>query len=362
MNPKPALEAFFSSPDGQVADVTCVGPSPFENVLCLGFEDGSMRFLDLERREWSIPHPLSPSQEAVNGFAAIPGKSLAVSTPAQVSFLQFLPDRPIISHFPHGAHGVIATHSGTYVAPLGHTGLLFVQPTPDGIQEMFVAKPTEQNLYCYHTLVLHDGAGNEYLTIAHRDGGIGICPYTSRSIMRFTDFKDDIVDLCLVSDRSLELIAIASSGELYYIADVSTVKLLTATLPELVGQQVYSVSVISDHVVIQTSRKIYLYEQLVQHLRTGYQSGHHQNQYHVHTLPLETTQLFIHDHEYILAVLGENAVETLSISELLYNRTPAVAPSRTTNERRTVVPFDLQRPLDPFTQETNPVTSELQAA
>lgn len=372
MNPAPALEAFFKSPDGQVADITCVGPSPFENVLSLGFDDGTMRFLDLVQHEWSIPHPISPSQEAVNGFAAIPGKSLAVSTPADVSFLQFLPDRPIISHFPHGAHGVIATPSGTYVAPLGHTGLLFVQPMPDDNQEMHVSQVDDhnQNLYYYRAAAVHDHAGNEYLGIAHRNNGIGIMPFTNKttnkSILRFQEEQYDFVDACSVSHDSLELLAVTTDGKFYYFSDVST---LENPKTILIGDQdhlIYSMSIAGDHIILHENRKILILQSFFSKLRSQALSlgkiGESDSNYEYTNIPIEAADIYIHANEYILAVMGENAVQTLSISQLLKNSVPGVDRPGARFDDLKLVPFNSPRQLNALADEKHTVANEPQAA
>ena len=127
MNPSVSVPTFVRDfPDGP--EVTWVGPNPFAGGFSLGFDDGSIMFSDLATgRSKSLP--VSEAKEAINGIAAIGKSSLAVSTRSDVTFLQLDgPAKDTRVQFRGGAHGVISTQSGYFIAPLGMKGLLIVKP------------------------------------------------------------------------------------------------------------------------------------------------------------------------------------------------------------------------------------------
>src|SRR5258708_4950977 len=91
-------------------DVTWAGANPFHEGLCFGFDNGTLVYLSEKTGKSTSHQQFSPSGEAINGVAAIGADSLAVSTRADVSFIQLDPKRNSArAVFRGGAHGVIAT-------------------------------------------------------------------------------------------------------------------------------------------------------------------------------------------------------------------------------------------------------------
>jgi hypothetical protein len=100
--------------------VCWAGPHPFAPGLCFGSEDGMVLFTDEQGRALSLPGKGSVSGEAVNGVACM-GTWVAVSTRQEVNFLPLPGTEGGHSFgvaFPYGAHGVSATPSGYFIAPL----------------------------------------------------------------------------------------------------------------------------------------------------------------------------------------------------------------------------------------------------
>ena len=140
MSPRDQIEAVYRG-SASMPDVTWVGQNPRMPGLLLGFDNGTFIFTDATAGHVSEPQQISPSADAINGIAAVGATSLAVSTRSDVSFIQanssIGPSRAV---FPGGAHGVIATKSGSFIAPLGQKGLLIVRPGNGPLQGMEVAR------------------------------------------------------------------------------------------------------------------------------------------------------------------------------------------------------------------------------
>ena len=179
MSPSDQIKAVYDK-YSSLPDVTWVGPNSRMPGLILGFENGAIILTDAATGHVSDLEQLSPNGEAINGIAAIGVASLAVSTRSEVSFFQANSSvGPGIAVFPGGAHGVVATGSGSYIAPLGPRGLLIVRPTSGLIQRMEVTTGTEGKLYFYRAAALHDRRGTETLIFANRKSGVGLSVFKS---------------------------------------------------------------------------------------------------------------------------------------------------------------------------------------
>ena len=154
-------------------EVTWVGPNPFEggSSILVGFDDGSIESSDLDKARRPKPPmvmPVSQAKEAINGIATIGKNSWAVSTRSEVTFVEFessTKDKGSRTEFSGGAHGVISTQSGYFIAPLGMRGLLIVKPDANSKQVFNVITNTKNNLYCYRIAALRDTAGTEVLEL-----------------------------------------------------------------------------------------------------------------------------------------------------------------------------------------------------
>ncbi len=164
-------------------DVTWAGPSPFGTGLCFGFDNGTIVFLSDVNGVATDYQPISPGGEAINGVAAIGTTSLAVSTRADVSFIQLDSKKGYQrAVFPHGSHGVIATKSGFFVVPRGPSGLLVVKPTSEDQQQMTVTEGNEGQMYFSRVAALNDEKGKEILVFANRRNGVGMTRIYRRRI------------------------------------------------------------------------------------------------------------------------------------------------------------------------------------
>jgi hypothetical protein len=175
----------------------------------------------------SPPIKITASKEAINGVAAIGSASIAISTRSEVTFIEVItPQDAPRAVFGGGAHGVVATKSGYFIAPRGIHGLLVVKPDRSPEQKMRVTTGTDRQLYFYRMVALHDSSGRETLVFANRRHGVGLSDFNGAQDKRgvHTLFFDglDVVDVCGVAEGSLSAIAISPKAEVLWIRDSST--------------------------------------------------------------------------------------------------------------------------------------------
>ena len=151
------------------------GECPWTGGLGFGTYSGRL-FMPLGvDQEVDLPAPIS--EEAVNE-AAFAGTLLGVSTRCDVSVLELSPtDRRIKrlgAPFDGGAHGIVATAAGGFLAPLGPDGLLFLDadPGPDRRLRTRIGRIDSDALVLYklRSLCTFGGRGEVFACAARRGG------------------------------------------------------------------------------------------------------------------------------------------------------------------------------------------------
>jgi hypothetical protein len=316
MNPtEPFSAAVRTFSDGP--DVTWIGPNPFASGLCIGFDNGTILF-ETATGYTTRPQEISPAKEAINGVAAIGTSSLAVSTRSDVTFIQI--ESPINSSravFPGGAHGVVATQSGYFIAPLGAKGLLLARPETGPQQMMHVTPGTEGQLYFYRMTALHDTTGKETLVFANRRNGVGLSEFKGDEVernvhtLRFEGL--DVVDVCGISQGSLSAIAISPKAEVLCIRDTSKRDDPVAMRLGGIEGQVYRVLATPQHLFVLSSKALYVWVNLVDKVLYNKTTTPRS---HPLVLPLEAVDMSLYDNEYLLLVMAVNAIMSVKISDL----------------------------------------------
>ncbi len=307
-------------------EVTWVGPNLFAggSSILLGFDDGSIEFSDLDKARRPKPPivmPVSQAKEAINGIAAIGKSSLAVSTRSEVTFLEFespTKGKGSRTEFSGGAHGVISTQSGYFIAPLGMRGLLIVKPDANSKQEFNVITNTKNNLYCYRIVALRDTAGTEVLVTANRKNGVGVSTFhgdqdgQSIHTMRFEGV--DVVDVCGIASDSLSAVAISSRGEVLWLKDTSKRdEPLVVRLTGIEGQ-VYRVLATTQHLFVLSSKALYVWSYLVESVLVNQEFA---RQSSPHVRYLEAVDMSLLNDDSLMLVMGTNTIEGFKIDDII---------------------------------------------
>jgi hypothetical protein len=201
-----------------------------------------------------------------------------------------------VDFFPGGAHGVIATKSGSYVAPLGPNGLLIVRPTNDFLQKE-VTKGTEGKLHFNRAASLHDQLGTETLIFANRKNGVGLCVFSS-------DERPRVV---------LSAIAVSKTADLLWINDTSQNTDPVVIRPTHVEGAVYRALATSRHLFVLTSKALYVWFDFVNRAIAGQFASTEMVRL---VLPIDAIDMYLLDDQYLFLVMGVNAVTSLAITDI----------------------------------------------
>lgn len=299
-------------------DVTWVGGNPFEPGFCLGFDNGGIMLLDITAGREGKMQVISPTGDAINGVASIGTSSLAVSTRSEVSFIQLKgPGDHPRANFPGGAHGVVATRSGYFIAPLGAKGLLVVKPTNDYVQPMGLAGGGRDELYFYRMAALSDGVGKEILIFANRKNGVGVSDFNGsregHHIHTMGFEGGDVVDVCGIAPNSLAAIAITKTAELLWIRDSSKRDDPIVTKLSGLSGHIYRVLATPDHLFVLSSKALYVWPNIVARARDGRFVG---SEVMRMELPVEAADMSVIDGKWLALVMGSNAISVTEITDI----------------------------------------------
>lgn len=341
MNPAGLLSVLVrTSTDGP--EVTWVGPNPFGRGLCLGFDDGTIILNNTATGETTPHQEISAAKDAINGVAAIGTRSLAVSTRSDVTFIQFeSPTNSSRAVFAGGAHGVVATESGYFIALLGRKGLLLVKPEVGQQQEMRVTVGTEGLLYFYRMAALCDATGKETLVFANRRNGVGLSVFDanqeSRNVHTLGFAGLDVVDVCGVSRGSLSAVAISPTAEILWIKDTSKREDPLAMRLHGVEGQVYRVLATPQHLFVLTSSALYAFANLVG--KVLYDKATTSSCFPF-VVPMEAVDMSLYKNEYILLVMAANSIMSVRITDLEKQPSDQVGISIEMSQKTSVEDFD----------------------
>jgi hypothetical protein len=257
-------------------EICWAGPNPVGPGFCFGSEDGWLLFTDDDGAAPSHPVKGTLSGEAVNGVAGL-GRWLTVTSREDVSFWT-LPEKKgekvFCAVFPHGAHDVISTDDGSFVAPLGRTGVMTLKPPFDEKPAVTVSGGPKEGLNFHRVVSLRSGSGQEVLACAARRAGIGATEFRwdreSHNLSTVTFEELDVVDICAIGGAgSLAVAAIARNGALILLRDVFQDKHPITMRFDNVKGTAYRLLSCRGHLFLLTSKAIYVLARLVDKFLAG---------------------------------------------------------------------------------------------
>jgi hypothetical protein len=192
--------------------VSWVGECPWTSGLCFGTEEGQLLIPMGEDSGKTLILDLVKSGEVINCVAFARGNLLAASTRDEVVFYRFPTESeslgliPVGPTFDGGAHGIVATSAGGFVAPLDYNGLLLMDVRSDQTYTRRITKPSggEHNFYKLAHLGMSERG--EVFACALRKGGLlgmTLPPYRGPEQAVAHLFQGlDGIDVCSLKDPS----------------------------------------------------------------------------------------------------------------------------------------------------------------
>jgi hypothetical protein len=310
--------------------ISWAGPSGRDEDFCFGSEDGKLQFTTVDGVRIGGFVSSEENPEAVNGVAFI-GPVIAVSTRNEVTFWT-LP-RPGSKEaqravFPCGAHGVIATAEGYFVAPLGRTGLMKVRAGREEEQPVTVSRATDQTFDYYKVISLHSYGLPEVLAGAARFGGVlgmELVQENGRGQISSMTFPGlDVVDVCSLGTGVLPpaVAAVGRNGTLVLLRDVLHERSpLTMRFEDIPGIA-YRVFSAQGSLFLLTSTGLYVLAGLAQRFLAG--EAVERTPTPVRGIPLEAVDANLCAQRWLLVVMPDGALR-FDLNLLMGNPPPREA-------------------------------------
>jgi len=304
--------------------VTWAGEFLWTHDLCFGTEDGSIGVRDVNGHEISYG-PIIESGEAINGVA-FSRNMVAISTPGELLInLHPFPGGLQTTLYNGGAHGVVATGSGGFLAPAGASGLMLVELLPDGSFQNREFRGSDAELYFYRMARLGGtDVGDEIFACAGRNDGLMAITIKSDGIpsriiinkgsITTGNENIDIVDVCRLPSQTHPF-ATASLGidnSLHLSHDIRREHAqLGLRFPEMQGTA-YNVLSAQGHIFILTSDAFYFLPKLADRFLGGEQISGRMT---VPRIPLEALDCSIAYEEHLMLIVARSVL-LLEISKL----------------------------------------------
>ena len=301
-------------------------PALFNAQVCLGGEDGELIFMPNNGNWKPGVNRFISTGDAVNGVAFIENR-IAISSRSEIAIVMIRrEDEAMHAIFPAGAHDVIATHSGYFVAPLGISGMMLCRP--DSVQ-VFV-KRGERVVNLYKISSFWDGT-TDAVACAARQDGVYATPLPESADkgldnvhwFRFHDF--DAVDICSLGSRSAAVLGADGSFVLVHDILSENEKPTTMSFPDVLGTG-YGILTVQGHIVVLTSRALCIYKDLARRFKEGCSVDREAT--FVLVLPVEAVDVNRYDDSKLLLILPD-AVLLANVEMLMEPKLPSMVPQKT---------------------------------
>ncbi len=306
-------------------EISWAGPDPYGDGFCFGSESGQLVFTDSEGNLFpdQADKPLS-SGEAINGVAFIQ-HWMAISTRHEVrvfTLSRHEGERIRCAELPVGAHGIIASPSGHFLAPLGCTGILFCKPK-DGPEQTLTISSGPQEIYIYRLVVLHAANGDEVIACAARRSGVAAMEFKGagegHTLHVFGSEGLDVVDVCpLAGDSPGGVVAIGKDGTILLFRNVLTDRNpIAVRYPSLQGTP-YRLLSTRGYLFLLTSAGLYVIADLINRSLNG---NGQDKATPVLFVPMEAVDAYLGGNQWVLIVMPDGVLRF--DVELLQRNKPA---------------------------------------
>jgi hypothetical protein len=357
-------------------DVSWVGKCPWTNTWWFGAEDGQL-FIEspcsseiTDGEVVSMKADSFPIATDTINDIAFAGDLFAVSSRNEV-VIGIRPDpldaelKGIAHPFIGGAHGVVASRSGAFLAPIADQGLLILKVAGNQLDTRIGSLPGVPFNF-YRLVRLGSGLENEAFAAAGRRDGLMAVDFphgsTSGQMLHHRFQGHDIVDVCPLNDPSFPLAAACVSRDrvIFLIRNVLEEQTpSTLNLASLQGTA-YTLLSAQGHLFLLTDRELVVMSGTAAKFLGGEAPGRYLE---VSTIPVDAAEAFLLHDQSVLLIEEDRIVSKFEISDLVGSQVEdrvdagSMSNGLAQLEKRMEVPRDPQRvPLTPIESGWEPIT------
>jgi hypothetical protein len=307
-------------------EITWAGEWPSTGGFCIGTVDGRIFYSkDAAGRGEVEGRPLAVAEEAINGVAF--GKDfVGVRTRSEVSLYRLLPsgdDVESVTRASRGAHSILATPAGQFLAPIGGDGMLCIDAGRVPQVGAWIDHARQSEPYYYQLIYLADSGDHQVLACAARTDGLLRIPFDKEKagdrITGFAASDIDLIDVCSLSapEWPFSVAGLGLDGSLILVENIlEEPKALTLRFEEIRGTP-YSLLSGEGHLFVLTSKELVILPGLASRFLHGERID---CPIHGYRTPIQAVDASIAYGEYLMIVLDEG-VSILEISRLLSSGT-----------------------------------------
>lgn len=304
--------------------VSWVGECPWMRSLCFGGEDGSLVFLPGDEASGKKkPLSIRPATDTINAVA-FSGEFIAISSRNEVLVgKRASRDDPRPNFLPHsfigGGHGVEASNTGAFLAPIGDQGLLILAHD-DGQMNAHIAWHQDVPFNFYRLVRLGEGhAGEVFAAAARRDGlaAVNFADGTLTAPMIQHRFNGhDIVDVCSLNDPRFPLAAACVSREcaIFLMRDVlGTEAPVTLNYGGLEGTA-YTLLSAQGHLLLLTDQELIVFPEVAARFLQGDSLD---RPLAIVSSPVNAAEAFLLGNQSVLLIEEDSTVAEIQVVDLV---------------------------------------------
>jgi hypothetical protein len=301
-------------------EITWAGDCPWTGGYCFGTESGAVFFFGDAGCEPNLEYTETLAEDPINGIAFC-DEFIGVSTRSEVLVHRRVSAGVFELAFsgPGGAHGILGTPDGQFLAPMGLEGLLCVDVAVNGGPRVWNERVNGVPLNHYSLTRLGNSAGKEILACAGRTDGLLRLDFNAgdeRSLISRLMAPDvDFVDVCSLRSARwpFAVAALCLDRSLLLVRDLLTDERPQTLRIDGIRGTPYGILCALGHLFVLTSQHVTVFPNLacwyLDHERFGQPLQYRQ-------LSVRAVDIFI-THEEELLVLTDDGVEIDSISQLV---------------------------------------------
>ncbi len=299
-------------------EITWAGECPWTGNYCLGAMSGKVLFLGDSGHLHEAASSETLAVDAINGIAFW-NEFIGVSTRSEVVVYRRVPNGfDLVYSGPGGAHCIVATTTGQFLAPMWIYGLLCVDLTPKGGPRGWTASAAGALLNFYMLAPLGEHAKKEVLACAGRNDGLFRIQLdaanTKSDITRLTAPDVDFVDVCAL-DRVRQPCAVAAlcrDGSVVIVRNLLMDVQLQMIRIEGIQGTPYAIRAAMGHLFVLTSEQL----TLIPDFASWYFDGERSDRLlHYRQMSVQADDVFIANEKELLLLTVEG-LEIESIQRL----------------------------------------------